>query len=137
MTHEVVRGLPVLGQPVPAALGVLVCVEHPVSAVVTVAELAAMPSGTEARRANPGELWRLPQHTHDERLATHPQPGRRVVQPQRLQDLETSGEIRRLGDRDPSRAAGRDQCTEERDHDAGEGHEPVTVIASRRCSRCC
>ncbi|MEU3457265.1 hypothetical protein ABZ671_27230 [Micromonospora sp. NPDC006766] len=38
--------------------------EHLVAADGRIAELAAMPPGTEARRPNPREPWRLQQHTY-------------------------------------------------------------------------
>ncbi|MGC5054710.1 hypothetical protein ACLQ2S_25030 [Micromonospora sp. DT48] len=48
----------------PNGNAVLVCMEHLVAADGTIAELAAMPPGTEAWRPNPGEPWRLQQHTY-------------------------------------------------------------------------
>lgn len=48
----------------PNGNAVLVCMEHLVAADGTIAELAAMSPGTEAWRPNPGEPWRLQQHTY-------------------------------------------------------------------------
>ena len=48
----------------PNGNAVLVCMEHLVAADGTIAELAAMPPGTEAWRPNPGEPWPLRQHTY-------------------------------------------------------------------------